>query len=212
MRKLFLPLMIVVASTGKAAPPVVALAPPMFAGSCYVQFKDEKGNVVKDDDGSTWFAVDAYSFDMVQTLSIGSQSTGAGAGKVTFNPFSISLSASRSLTNLLFRNLASGTPFKQVELALYKATGSGGGGLSDDFIFSFVAAKTQSFSGGDESPKMSVAFEYTGLRIAHYAQGRDGTLSKEPSVSGWDRVKNVSVDAGPGFVQSAPPTTPKAGS
>ena len=28
-------------------------------------------------------------FDIEQTLSIGSQSTGAGAGKVTFNPFSI---------------------------------------------------------------------------------------------------------------------------
>ena len=27
------------------------------------------------------------SFDIEQTLKIGSQSTGAGAGKVTFNPF-----------------------------------------------------------------------------------------------------------------------------
>jgi hypothetical protein len=29
------------------------------------------------------------AFDIEQTLNIGSQSTGAGAGKVTFNPFSI---------------------------------------------------------------------------------------------------------------------------
>ena len=31
--------------------------------------------------------VNGGSFDIEQTLSIGSQSTGAGAGKVTFNPF-----------------------------------------------------------------------------------------------------------------------------
>jgi bacteriocin-like protein len=37
--------------------------------------------------GSATFEVKDYSFDIEQTLSIGSQSTGAGAGKVTFNPF-----------------------------------------------------------------------------------------------------------------------------
>ena len=35
------------------------------------------------------FEVEDYSFDIAQTLNIGSQSTGAGAGKVTFNPFRI---------------------------------------------------------------------------------------------------------------------------
>jgi len=35
------------------------------------------------------FEVEDFSFDIEQTLNIGSQSSGAGAGKVTFNPFSI---------------------------------------------------------------------------------------------------------------------------
>jgi hypothetical protein len=35
------------------------------------------------------FEVSDYSFDIEQVLNIGSQSSGAGAGKVTFNPFSI---------------------------------------------------------------------------------------------------------------------------
>ena len=34
------------------------------------------------------FEVEDFSFDIEQTLNIGSQSSGAGAGKVTFNPFS----------------------------------------------------------------------------------------------------------------------------
>lgn len=33
------------------------------------------------------FEVEDYSFDIEQVLNIGSQSSGAGAGKVTFNPF-----------------------------------------------------------------------------------------------------------------------------
>ena len=36
---------------------------------------------------SALFEVKDYSFDIEQTLNIGSQSSGAGAGKVTFNPF-----------------------------------------------------------------------------------------------------------------------------
>jgi type VI protein secretion system component Hcp len=35
------------------------------------------------------FEIEDYSFDIEQTLNIGSSSSGAGAGKVTFNPFSI---------------------------------------------------------------------------------------------------------------------------
>jgi type VI protein secretion system component Hcp len=35
------------------------------------------------------FEVEDYSFDIEQTLNIGAQSSGAGAGKVTFNPFQI---------------------------------------------------------------------------------------------------------------------------
>ena len=37
--------------------------------------------------GSALFEVNEFSFDIEQVLNIGSQSSGAGAGKVTFNPF-----------------------------------------------------------------------------------------------------------------------------
>jgi bacteriocin-like protein len=37
-----------------------------------------------------------YTFDIEQTLNIGSQSNGAGAGKVTFNPFSITRKVDRA--------------------------------------------------------------------------------------------------------------------
>ena len=40
-------------------------------------------------DAQSVFEIDDFSFDIEQTLNIGSQSSGAGAGKVSFNPFSV---------------------------------------------------------------------------------------------------------------------------
>lgn len=54
--------------------------------------------------------VTSFSGDVAQTLKIGSQSTGAGAGRITFNPFSITRRAD-SLSPILFQNAASGAPY-----------------------------------------------------------------------------------------------------
>src|SRR6516162_8411358 len=42
------------------------------------------------------FEIEDYSFDIEQTLGIGSQSTGAGTGRVQFNPFSITRKIDRA--------------------------------------------------------------------------------------------------------------------
>jgi hypothetical protein len=47
----------------------------------------DKGHPAPKTNSKGLFEVTDYSFDVEQTLSIGSQSSGAGAGKVTFNPF-----------------------------------------------------------------------------------------------------------------------------
>src|SRR3954449_4154902 len=68
------------------------------------------------------FEIEDFSFDIEQTLNIGSQSTGAGAGKVTFNPFSITRKIDRC-SPILYESACSGTPFQQVTLGLRKAAG-----------------------------------------------------------------------------------------
>ena len=47
------------------------------------------------------FEIEDFSFDTEQTLNIGSQSTGAGAGKITFNPFSITRKIDRFFADLV---------------------------------------------------------------------------------------------------------------
>ena len=93
------------------------------------------------------FEVEDYSFDIEQTLNIGSQSSGAGAGKVTFNPFSITRKIDRA-SAIFYEMACSGTAFAQVTLGLRKSVGAGGGGAGVSgmmflrFDFKLVAVKT----------------------------------------------------------------------
>jgi type VI secretion system secreted protein Hcp len=159
----------------------------------------------KAGNGSSYiFEVEDYSFDIEQTLNIGSQTSGAGAGKVTFNPFSITRKIDQA-SPLLFQMACSGTAFKVVTLALRKGTGTGGGGASTSgmiflrFDFKLVAVKTISWSHDDESPKETVTFEYGAMQINYAPQTASGTL--KPAIpGGWNRVRNVVWDDTEGMI------------
>ena len=72
------------------------------------------------------FEIDDFSFDIEQVLNIGSQSSGAGAGKVTFNPFSITRKTDRA-SPMLFQMCCAGQHFKIVSLYLRRSGGGTGG-------------------------------------------------------------------------------------
>jgi type VI secretion system secreted protein Hcp len=136
------------------------------------------------------FEIEDFSFDIEQVLNIGSQSTGAGAGRVTFNPFSITRKIDKA-SPVLFEMACSGTPFKQVALGLRKGSGGGmSGQMYLVFFFKLVAVKTISWSYDDESPKETTTFEYGGLQIHYTPQKPDGQPDKEAK-GGWNRVKNI---------------------
>jgi type VI protein secretion system component Hcp len=143
------------------------------------------------------FEIEDYSFDIEQILSIGSQSSGSGAGKVTFNPFSITRKIDCS-SPMFFSMACSGTPFAQVGLGLRKSAGaSSSGGTSGlmylAFTFALVAVKTLAWAHDDEAPKETVTFEYGGLNIDYWQQAPDGSLVHAPQ-KGWNRVKNIAAD------------------
>ena len=144
-------------------------------------FKSNKGKV---------FEVTEYSFGIEQTLNIGSQSTGAGAGKVTFNPFSVTRSIDCSSTKFFTASCA-GTPFKTVSLGLRKSSGTAAAGTFFlRFDFKLVAVKTINWAHDDESPKETIEFEYGGLQVRYAQQKPDGSM-QAPIVGGWNRVKNT---------------------
>jgi type VI secretion system secreted protein Hcp len=136
------------------------------------------------------FEVDDYSFDIEQTLNIGSQPSGAGAGKVTFHPFRITRKADKS-SPVLFQMACSGTPFQTVALVLRKsAGGSSASAAFQKFTFKLVAVKTISWVGSVESQKESVTFEFGGMVIEYWEQKPDGSMGVK-ILDGWNRVKNI---------------------
>ncbi len=137
------------------------------------------------------FEVEDYSFDVEQTLNIGSQSSGAGAGKITFNPFSITRKIDKSTTTF-FNMACSGQAFQQVGLAMRKSSGgsSVAGMCFVRFDFKLVAVKTISWSHDDEAPKETVTFEYGALIVQYCQQKPDGTQNAILP-GGWNRVTNT---------------------
>jgi len=140
------------------------------------------------------FEVTDYSFDVEQTLNIGSASSGAGAGKITFNPFSITRSVDKS-SPILFNMAASGTSFQNVGLGLRKSSGGDTAGrFYLVFNFKLMAVKTISWAHSDETGMTeTVTFEYGGLVMRYTPQNSDGTFGAAIA-GGWNRVKNIKDD------------------
>jgi len=150
------------------------------------------------------FEIDDFSFDIEQVLNIGSQSSGIGSGKVTFNPFQITRKSDRA-SPLLFTMCCTGEHFQQVSLYLRRAGGQGGllgastaasGMTFLRFDFALVGVKTISWSGsdGDEACKEEVTFEYGALQVRYVQQDVTGGIKSGADaqpVGSWNRVNNT---------------------
>jgi type VI secretion system secreted protein Hcp len=154
--------------------------------------------------GPAIFEVSDFSFDIEQTLSIGSASSGAGAGKITFNPFSITRKIDKASPKF-FEMACSGTAFQLVTLVFRKSSGAGAAGAANTsgvvylrFDFKLVAVKTISWSHNDEGPEETITFEYGGLMVNYAQQEASGKL-KTPVAGGWNRVFNTQ-DTGTTFI------------
>lgn len=120
-------------------------------------------------------------------LNIGSQSTGAGSGKVTFNPFSVTM-ASSSLDATLSDFAASGKPLCDVDLLVVASQGP-----TQLFKLRTAAVKTMSWSADSRGTITSnYTFEYGGLIVVNQFYKADGTLGKA-TAKGWSRIQNISV-------------------
>jgi len=136
------------------------------------------------------FEVEDYSFDIENTLNIGSQSTGIGAGKPTFNPFSITRKIDCA-SPTFYEFACAGKSFKNVGLGLRKSAGTEAAGeMFLAFTFKLVGVKTVSWAHDDESPKETVTFEF-GAMIIQYAQQKANGEFLPQKLSGWNRVTNT---------------------
>jgi type VI protein secretion system component Hcp len=130
------------------------------------------------------------SFDIEQTLNVGSQSTGAGAGKITFNPFSITKRPDAHSAEFWQRS-CSGTPYRKVTLTVSRP-----GATTPFVIFTMglVAVKTLAVAADENGDIIeTVTFEYGQASYGVAPQNSDGSLGTVVA-AGWNRVQNVSID------------------
>ena len=157
--------------------------------------KEELATKPSQPEAGSLFEIEDYSFDIEQTLNISSATSGAGAGKIKLNAFSITRSIDTASTTF-FQMACNGTAFESVVLMLRKAMGAGAsadevsGGVFLRFDFKLVAVKTINWNHDEVSPKEAIAFEYGGLQMRYAQQDPSGKLGSVLA-AGWNAVRNV---------------------
>ena len=117
----------------------------------------------------------SLTWSVEQTLNIGSQSSGAGAGKVTFNDLHFTKNVDAT-SPIFFQALCSGTPFQFVDVSFVV-----GGATTASFRLKLVAIKSIDGTAGADAPAEDIALEYGGT-----------VWTVGQATGGWNRVKNVS--------------------
>lgn len=147
---------------------------------------------------TNYIKLSSLQYDLEQTLNIGSQGTGAGAGKVTFTPIVITKTLD-AISTTLMQNCASGTPFTLEIIFVSNASGKSAGDVRYKMQVGLAAVKSVSASSipdcGNGCPNIaeSVSFEYGQLIVQTYTQKPTGEIVAGTKF-GWDRIKNISIN------------------
>jgi type VI secretion system (T6SS) effector Hcp len=161
-----------------------------------IRLTKSDGSVVSDvqttaaADGPGFFEVQSISFSTDQTLNITSATSGAGAGKITFNPFSFTM-PSGALDSTMLTMQAGGAFFKTMEVQIVRpSSGAGPGTVAETFNMKLVAVKTISWSADAGGSTTQFTVEYGSLVIiAPNAAAASGAGGKTV-VGGWNKVTN----------------------
>ncbi len=170
------------------------------AGGQEVAFSDPSTTVTLKD-GVTGKAIQdptqltSFSDDIEQTGTIGSQSSGAGAGgtgKVTFNPLSVTFPVN-GLAPILFEACAAGTRYDEVRILLRKTAETVTAATPFlEYGFKVVIVKTVAWSAdsGDEAVTMTVTFEYGAMQVSYAATTTTGNQGPYDTQS-WSALTNT---------------------
>ena len=130
--------------------------------------------------------VSSYSSNVEQTLTIGSQSSGVGAGKIAFNPLQITKYLD-AVSPILFQKAAVGTPYQTAEIFFVNAQNA----VAVKHVYKLVAVKTISWSADSGSGVIeNVTFDYGGQVIVVNKLGPDGKATDVVKM-GWNKVRNI---------------------
>lgn len=133
----------------------------------------------------------SFSFTVSNAATIGSGTSGAGAGKAVFGTFQFSAHVSTA-SPLLFDACCQGVHFPSASLYFRKAGGKQEVYLRYDFALVFVTSIQTKSIDGDPVPVEVVTLAYGGLVERYAAQTATGTTSGAVQ-RGWSQVMNKKI-------------------
>jgi type VI protein secretion system component Hcp len=130
-----------------------------------------------------------YSFQVQNPTTVGSATSGAGGGKVTFQPLTIMRSLDRN-SPLLFKASAMGTHYAQVLLSIVRNNGGpkAGAAIVAQWRLGVVFVRSIGYTDGQEQD----TFDYGSVLFSYYPQNLTGTMGTAV-VGGWNRLTNQSI-------------------
>jgi type VI secretion system secreted protein Hcp len=135
------------------------------------------------------FEIKDFSFGVENPTTIGSMTSGAGAGKIKFNEFPIKKTSDQS-SAAFFKNCCAGAHYKTVTVSIRTTGREAAGSEFLRFKFDTVFTTKIDWSGpGDEGPEESITFAYGKLGI-RFTQAP----GSKPVAAGWDQVMNKAAD------------------
>lgn len=158
----------------------------------FLKLGDVKGGSV-DAAHKDEIVVDAYSFGVSNTGSVGSASSGAGAGKASFSDLSFTTPVSVASPKLMLA-CASGAHYDTAVLTVRRSVGGNSGAAAQDFFrltlkTVLVSSYQDAGSSGDGAPLDSITLAFAALKVDFVPQGASGAKGQTTS-AGWDRTKN----------------------
>lgn len=140
------------------------------------------------------FDVSSFDLGAQSTTSIGSATTGAGAGKATFQKFVVTKPVDKNSSDL-FLDLTKGTFLKSAEIIVRKAGANGMAAPLAQYVMKQVAITDIHVTGGSRTPTETIQGEYGAIQFVIYQQMPNGT-TKVGSAGGWSQVTNQPVSTG----------------
>ena len=141
-------------------------------------------------DSVQYLQISTFAFSVAGQQGQPSGAGGAGAGKVEFSPFSITLPVDKA-TPQLFQACAAGKVFPTATVLVQDGV-AGQAPTTQQYDFRQVIVQSLAVSVSAEGQQQSVSFGYGSLSISYTpvtAQGQAGT----PVNAGWDLTTNQAV-------------------
>jgi type VI secretion system secreted protein Hcp len=175
-----------------------------MAFDAFFYFKDSRKKIdgeTNDDEMSKEGAFELRSFDFgaSNVINIGSDTSGAGAGKATFNEFKIKKRTDTASCSI-FHNLCTGAHFDEGIMELRRSGGSNSksGKTFIKFHFKLILVQEMTWSGadGDDVLEEDITLQYGAIKIEYFKQSPKGDMTKAQGDKGeakWSRVLNKAI-------------------